>query len=501
MKKTLTINLADFLFNIDEDAYELLNNYINKLKASFANSSDSTEIIADVESRIAELFINKATKEAAIISILEVEAVIAQLGQPEDFIEEANQTIIDSNNSKDYKSKFYRDKEHKLIGGVCAGIAAYFNTDALFLRLAFAFSVIFFGTGILIYLVLWALIPEARTLAQKLEMRGKPITIKDIEANVKQEVKDFANNIEKHNVIKNLSTGIKSILNFVFKIVGFFANISILFFSFIFIIGTGLVVSYFLGFNFPYLSTPAPLAKLCLPFNYTYIALTIGLVAAIPFLGIIVACLKKLFKINISLRYFNLTCLVLWGIGVIFAIDILTGSISEFEVQSTSRSIVSVPQNTDTLSVSVNKMIDEWEEHNTNFNEEFYFSNDSLYYTSVAIKIQATENDSFKVTILKRSQGKNKNAANVLATDVIYNYSLENDKLSLSNTLALPPKSAYRGQQVDIIIDVPKNKSIKLDKSLEYMIESAPIATDTMYYSDMPGKTWLMTNDGLVQKK
>ncbi len=190
MKKTLSINLNGRAFNIDEDAYELLENYLHNLKSYFRKEKDSAEIIRDFEARIEELFQERIRLGYNVISIEQVETIIERMGKPEDFgdREQDSEEAVNNNINKEQsaaeekpKKRFYRNIDDKMLGGVCSGIAAYFGWDTLPVRIIF-FILIFFTQLFMIpvYLFLWIFMPAAVSASQKLEMRGEAITLENI---------------------------------------------------------------------------------------------------------------------------------------------------------------------------------------------------------------------------------------------------------------------------------------------------------------------------------
>jgi len=185
MKITVSINLGGYSFNIDEDAYAELKRYIRNLELHFAGEESSAEILSDIESRMAELFRTKLTNYKQVIDIGDVQQVISVLGTPEDISESDGPTAKDKFSSPGYH-RMYRDTDHRAIGGVCAGIAAYWNLEIWIVRLIF-FALAMMGVGILIYLILYIVLPEARTTAEKIAMKGNPVNIHNIKDSVKQE--------------------------------------------------------------------------------------------------------------------------------------------------------------------------------------------------------------------------------------------------------------------------------------------------------------------------
>ncbi len=189
MNKNIPITIAGQLFYIDEGAYHKLDTYLNSIKTSFAESSDSTEIVADIESRIAEHFSeNKKPHERSLVTETDVDQLITNMGQPEDFADEA--PASSGRNSK----RLYRDTKLQLIGGVASGIAAYFGVSPLIIRLLFLLSLLVGGIGIIIYIILWILLPAATTLTEQMQMKGEPITLDSISEAVKEQTEAVRSN-------------------------------------------------------------------------------------------------------------------------------------------------------------------------------------------------------------------------------------------------------------------------------------------------------------------
>jgi phage shock protein PspC (stress-responsive transcriptional regulator) len=195
MKKTINVNLNGRVFTMDEDAYQLLDNYLSNLRIYFRKEEGSAEIIADFEARIEELFSEKIRLGYQVINISQVEEVIARVGKPDDFSEEDSgkeETQTCSPDEKTVKKKFFRNPENKIIGGVCSGIGAYFEWDVLAIRIVFIILILVTSLWIIpVYLLAWIFFPEAKTTAQKLQMRGKPITVENIGKMVADDSENF----------------------------------------------------------------------------------------------------------------------------------------------------------------------------------------------------------------------------------------------------------------------------------------------------------------------
>lgn len=260
MKKTLTINLSGLVFNIDEDAYQKLKNYLDSIAIHFANDIGKEEIIADIENRFAEEFNQKRTGSKEAITLEDVESVMKTLGSIEDFSSEKNENAHAENaqeagqNSR--SRRLYRDTDNAMLGGVAAGIANYFGTDTVWIRILFVVFTFAWGFAIPLYILLWIITPKAETAAQRAEMKGEPLTIKAIEEHVKTMVaegKEKLNSLEKKNGAQRLNgffrevfVSIKNLIKKFFSvfgsIIGFFLSLGAFIAIVSLAIGSGIVI-------------------------------------------------------------------------------------------------------------------------------------------------------------------------------------------------------------------------------------------------------------------
>lgn len=180
MKKNFSVNIQGRLFHIDEDAYELLEEYFDYLNAGFENETEKQEIIDDFHKRISEeLWELTKGDNQHIVNILHVRKVLAGLGY-------SGQQDKQENNDKTRTRRLFRHPDDRLLGGVCGGIAQYFNIDPLIVRIIFV--VLFFtGAGFLAYLIMWIVVPLARSPLEKLNMSGDEITLDKVKGIIKDE--------------------------------------------------------------------------------------------------------------------------------------------------------------------------------------------------------------------------------------------------------------------------------------------------------------------------
>ncbi len=205
MNKIFNINLGGYPFVIDDDAYAHLKWYIQTIKSHFSDSEGCDEIIGDIEVRMAELFTEKLANGQSIVSRKELDEVIKIMGTPEDFGAQSTNSFEDRSQDqarskkKKYKIKtgkrLFRDEEEKVLGGVCAGVAAYLGIeDPLWVRLI-TVVLCFSGIGFIPYIILWIIVPAAKTSGDRLAMKGEPVNIHNIGKMVEEEIHDFSEKV------------------------------------------------------------------------------------------------------------------------------------------------------------------------------------------------------------------------------------------------------------------------------------------------------------------
>ena len=191
MKKTIDVNVGGYAFSIEEDAYDALNGYIDSIRDVSAGGVGGEDVVSDIEGRIGEL-LNEKKGGCEVVSLDMVSAVMEQIGRPSDIDAAGDADGAKEGNTRVLKKKLYRDIDSRKLGGVCSGLAAYFNTDAVWFRLGW--SVLFFGSlmfgkrfgdidahvalaAMLAYIIMWISIPAARTVEQKCQLRGEPVNL------------------------------------------------------------------------------------------------------------------------------------------------------------------------------------------------------------------------------------------------------------------------------------------------------------------------------------
>lgn len=177
MKRTISVSLNGKAYMLDDDAYQVLERYLKGLEAHFAIDPSKREIVSDIESRIAEHFDEYIKVPGQVVNLDEVKRVINLMGTINDF--DSSGSFNSTDKERAYP-KLYRDVDDRILGGVCSGMGHYWKVDPVLFRLIFFLITLWGGLGVLIYIVLWVVVPPAITPTQKLEMRGEKIDINNM---------------------------------------------------------------------------------------------------------------------------------------------------------------------------------------------------------------------------------------------------------------------------------------------------------------------------------
>ena len=486
MNKTISINLGGFFFHIDEDAYQKLSRYFDAVKRSLSPDGRD-EIMKDIESRIAELFQERLKNDKQVVGLSEIEEVISIMGQPEDYKIDDEKTSYQSSSSSStnfyYPSKrLYRDKENGMIGGVMAGLGHYLGVDSLWLRILMVILFFGFGTGLFVYIVLWILVPEAITTTQKLEMKGQPITISNIEKKVKEGFDDITSKISSidHEKITNsaksgasrIGSSIEEVITTIFKVFAKIIGSFILFFSAIALLGI-VITSIIMIFS----ST--------MPENYilNHIQTPIGLETPLWAQGILFLLgfgipLFFLFILGLKLMVNNLrsignyvkySLLAVWiiAVGIIISLGINEASQLAFDGKSVQKEVITIAP-TDTLKIKFKN--NDFYSKSIYRNHDFKITQDEgdneiIYSNNVSIEIKETDAAAPYMLIEKLANGKSTSQAKKRAEKIKYEYKIEGNTIILDNYLLTAVENKFRGQEVEIYLYLPKGTIFQTDES------------------------------------
>ena len=485
MNKTVNINLGGMFFHIDEDAYLKMTRYFDAIKRSLSKSSGQEEIIKDIEMRVSELLTEKQKSDKHVIGLKDLDEVIAVMGQPEDYvIEEDNNTSQTFSNSDSRRTKkLYRDAENGMIGGVLAGLGHYFGIDKVWLRIFLLIMIFVFGSGVIAYIILWIVMPEAKTTSEKLEMTGEPVTISNIEKKVREEFENVSDKIKNADYDKfgnQIKTGAgkfgNSIGDFimgVFKVFAKFLGVILI------ITGISTLIALFIG-----VFTLGSSSIISVPWqsfieagNFTdYPIWSFGLLmffaVGIPFFFLTLLGFKLLAPNMKSIgNIAKYTLLALWLISVALAISIGIKQASAFAIDGR----VVHKQNINLLSsdtLSIKFKYNDYYAKNLDDRNDFRITQDStnsdiIYSNQVSFKIEKTDEKLPYLQIEKEAKGKSLFEAKKRAEEIKYGYKIIGNQLILDNYLLTDLKNKYRDQEVEITLFLPQGTLLKVDSSVQ----------------------------------
>jgi phage shock protein PspC (stress-responsive transcriptional regulator) len=522
MKKTFTINISGTVFHIEEDAYEVLQKYLVNLKNHFGTDEEGKEILADIEARIAEIFSAKMTDENKVITIAWVNEVIETMGTPEDFAEEQGEDEeLLAGEAKKRKRRLYRDPDHRVIGGVCGGLGAYFNMDPVILRIIFA--ILFFVTfpaAPLAYIILWIAVPKASTTTQRLEMRGQEATVKNIEKSIREEVTEVKESYRKFKQSKTYAKGKKSLEGAgdvtynVFKLI---LKIAVVIFGILLIISgflgvLGMVSSMIIGHSFvqdwplvwgPEIHMPAFLSHLLAPGALTFGLIAIGFLAGIPLLAMIYIGTKLVFRFKSNNTAIGLSLLGVWLVALVALIIVSLGQVGNFKSKASISGSNTIECDTcQTLYLELAE--DKYEDYaNQDLDLEGFkmavVNNENVLLGKPQLDVERSSNDNFVITVKKSSRGSSREAAKDYSEKIVYNYETK-DSTVFFDPYFLLDDVHWRDQEVTITVRVPTGKTVYLDREMVEIIYDIENVSNT-WDGDMVEKYWEMKPEGLTLKE
>ncbi|MCD4697890.1 MAG: PspC domain-containing protein [Bacteroidales bacterium] len=526
MKKTLTVNISGIVFHIDEDAYTVLNDYLQSIRMHFSRAKGGEEIISDIEARIAEMLKEKIGDERQVITIDDIEDVINVIGQPSEFGEEfAEGAEEKSTYSQKTTKRLYRDTDRSVLGGVCGGLGAYFHTDPLWFRLAFVLlSIPGIGTPLLVYVVLWIVLPEAKTAAERLEMKGEKINITNIESSIREEIdnlkdkfKNFKNEARRTYKKKSADhrSDMEGVGNALGKVAELFVKMVLVFTGIIlFIIGLSFIIAliavlfgfgqdiFIVNSEFIYVSFTALVdfflgsVGSSLLFMPAFIML-IG----IPVLMVFYAGIKLIFGLERT-RFVGITALNLWLVAMLVSGYYGVKVFRSFSHTGVYQETVGVeaPQN-DLLRLQVadddkfNRYY-RYEEYVNIDEANMIITNDEddFFYGIPQLEIVESHSGNIELDLYYRARGKSNQHAENRARETKYSYSISDGTITFDRFFKLNEKEIWRDQQIDIVIKLPIGCKV-------YMAENMRMIINDFHHSPyrLSGETWVMTDSGLEE--
>ena len=507
MNKTVTVNIGGSVFHIEELAYEQLKQYLETLRRLLNGSEGRDEILQDIESRLAEMFNEKLQHARQVITQVQVSEAMEIMGRPEQVAgTEINEETgkIAGSSSKGYK-RLYRDADDKVIGGVCSGVSHYIGIDPMWLRLAFAAAFFIWGAGLWLYIILLIILPKARTTAEKLEMKGQPVTVRSIKETIEEEVTDIKARLSgekprnSQSAISNFFDALGAILIAGIKFIGAFIGA-----IFTLTLGLLLIALFFVLLAMagwlPGADVPVFLTKYFLdPVHLNAGIFSVGIVLGIPLLLLLNKLIHRLFKTPKLPKSVRLTAISLWVFGVIMAFFTTLSVTRDFRNSTLQKTSIPIQQPvSDTLELSVLSTDGENSVMVISSSQDFEIteSGDSLLLYDVRVDVQRAAGNEFELIRICSAKGETAKAAHSRIKEIGVYINQTDATLQLPDGFYIPKGSLYRGQEVRFVLKVPEGKSVFLSEGSEAIIYDIKNVTNTLD-EDMTGKTWTMTPAGL----
>jgi phage shock protein PspC (stress-responsive transcriptional regulator) len=592
MKKIININFHSRVIPIEETAYDILRKYVESLKKHFGTEEGGDEIVNDIENRFAELFSDRLKKGATCITDADVNEIITSMGRPEDFDQDENPPVNGSTSQRSSSSfqdetageaphRLYRSENDKMLGGVCGGIAAYLKIDSSIVRILFALLTLGFGTGVIVYLVLWVVLPpksmvssvrkrlfrdsdhrviggvasglaayfnidiwipriifclplifglirsifrhiwfdfdssfsfiangfggglttiyiilwivlpEARSASEKLEMRGEKIDLESIKNTIKSDLEGFrqkatvvGGEIKQRaeqfgNEMKNKSGNIKNeFSNVRAPRQGIGHAIGVLFKAFFLFISAVIafaLVTALIGLTFTGAGV-LPLKNYFIQGFWQNIMMwsVLILFLILPVIGILTWLIRRIIGARSKNNYLGYTFGSLWVIGLISFIVLLASFSRNFSSRNGVNDKIGL------VSPVSGKLIVKMDESKPDFYESdwmgvnwhhkgpfFDVSDDSVILNNVRIEIIKSEDSTWYLNLEKISRGNSGSEALKNASEINFLVAQNDSLLTLGRGFSITPRQQFRNQQILVLIKMPVGKRIFLSENLD----------------------------------
>ena len=528
MNKVFTVNLGGIPFTIDEDAFEYLDKYLKAIHKHFRGGEGYEEITGDIEARLAELF-QESLGSRPIVTLKDAKDAITVMGQPEEFgadplEDEGEESSAKRSDKKSFNIKtgkrLFRDPEEEVVAGVCSGIAAYFGiSDPLWVRLGFIVFSFLGGSAMLIYGVLWAILPKAETAGDYLAMKGEPINVDSISKTIKEEfdnisetLSDFGEGLgenfgskKKKAAEKRESDGrnaleegisilghvIQTVILTLLKVIPpIFKAVGIILIVVLVLMWIAMVTGMF--YSSPYFNFILPHQGL-----YSHLAIfNIFMIAGIPLFLIAMSIIRAFFGAKLSTSW-KIALGVFWGINAVGLGLAGTFIAKEFKfVTEVTKQDQTLDLTSDTLEISM--LFNDYSSSFVMAENEIRFVDDKLVIENVDIALLEGEGSDFKLVQVNRGRGASRADAEQLTDNMGLQYTLEGNHLKILPEIEIQKGNQWRAQEVNLTLYVPKGKAIKIGKEVNHYFGDVERKDDNYRIWHNRDKTWIMEDGGLM---
>ena len=545
MKKTLTANISGTVFHIEEDAYDRLHRYLNTIRSQFTGTDGREEIMADIESRIAELFTERLDGRRQVVSIDDVEHVIGIMGQPEDYMMGDNAGSEQRSTGGERSDKgpnwtmgeagrrsgkrLFRDPEDKWVGGVLGGVGAYFNIDPLILRLIYLVF-LFLGFGFILYLILWIVVPKADSAADMLQMRGEPVTVDNIKRKFEEGAERFqqgsrtvANEAEEmgrrwsqsgqkwgQGAGRDLEDGIKRLFSMIGKVIGvaFLVVGSIITVALLGALIGGGTITYD---NLTGLGTTSLFDLGAVVFDHSSQAIwfiaSILLLAIIPAIGLLIGGLRLVTGAKAP-QWTGWVLSIGWTVALIVALIIGSKVGNDFSSDQTTTDEVPLMQPAgETLFLDIHDMRGSGGDWSVKYDDGrvdwdmdgLKLTADSIHGAWAGLDVVQSPDSLYHLVVERRANGRTDKMALARASHTAFTYLQEDSLVRFSPWVDMPKADKLRAQSVKFVVQVPVGKAVHFKGGTGLLLDDVDNVSNT-WDQDMVGRTWTMTRFGLNDK-
>ena len=476
MKRVETIHINGIVFSITDDAYSKLKSYLDILTKKFANEQEGEEIIADIEARISELFAERNGGKSRVVTLEDVVAVIETLGAPDDIAD----TDVDAETgsappprppqTEKPPKRLFRDPDGRYIGGVCAGIAAWVGISPLIVRLLFFIFAISWGISIGVYFVLWIIVPQAKTTAQKLEMHGEPVTISNIEKNIRESLSDPSLKQSFHNFLDEAG----EIFEKIFSIFGRF--VGVLLGLFLCCWGILMAVVVIMLFNmqdiffyrfveWDFLSFTEMLRYFISPTSYTILVVCAVVIFSLTIFAFLFWGVKLITGFKVKSKWVHVVLFLLWIATIITGLVVGFAEVRNYVWRSeeivetrtiSAADTLYIMANPSSLQISNNPM-------------DIYFDKDNQrFYGKPTLNIRQSEDGQVSLRLIREAFGENKLAAYRYAENISYNVEIVDSLLFFDSFFSVLPYNKWKFQRLEMTLYIPAGTVIVADKTLQH---------------------------------
>ena len=580
MKKNISINISGIIFHIEEDGYQKLKEYLESINKYFSTFDGSSEIIADIESRIAEIFLSKLNEGKQVINIDDVTALITTMGGIQDFQAAEEEIALDSAEesseenaqseekaTEEPKKKVYRDKKRKLIGGVAAGIAnylsidplwirlifilmlfdvfltftlsgfiilvyivlwivlpesddleedkkvkkmyrnpserviggvasgvaAYFDTDITLIRVLFVLGTFVGGFGLIAYIILWIILPEAKTITDKVQMKGEPVTLENIESNIKstQQAKE---NPKQESVIvrvllfpfrliaiilRGLAKAFGPIARFLLEFIRVVLGIALTLLGLSILFGVLISGSAFMGMMaasdlIHFGDMPIELLQnIVSPLGFVAGMIVIGIPGlAIMFIGLSIASKTRIPNATVGWAMF-----AIWILGIIGVSFTLPAIIYEYRTEGDHTETIYYELENKQLVLDIRE---------TGYGE----------FDGVRLKLRGYDGQSIKLVQEFSARGASKKEAIEHAQNIQYEVSQNDSILVFDSNIDYSVEEKLRGQDLMMTLYIPYGQTFIMRNNFDDLIYYS-FGYQGFSSSQIVGNTWMFNPSGL----